>query len=226
MKKIFLLFILFPLVNFAQIDVLQGPKIHRIDSVSIDYNQNPTEVYIQEYNVFYRDIKNIIIEELGQDTLAINLFYIDCYSYYASSKTNDTIVESPQSINTPFNLIIRTYLDTNRVISNCYYRDFYTLTDSVFISKEDNHYSSLSLEELNNEGQEINIYPNPAKDKLFIKQGASVKPSRFEIINSQGAVMLKGNVEKFIDISSLDQGIYFIRFEEKGSAVIKRFVVS
>lgn len=226
MKKFLFILILLPFVSISQVEVFQGPNWHPIRAVDIEYAESPTKVSILEENQRNMSIRRISQEEISQDTLAINVFFLDCYAYFIGPKFNDTVLNVIPTINTPFNLIVRTYLDTSNLVSNCYDRDFYTLMDSVFIPVGENSYSTLSVVESNKEGKEITVYPNPAKEKLFIKQGVSFKLSNFEIINSQGNLMIKGKVDEFIDVSSLDQGIYFIHFGKDEDAEVKRFVVN
>jgi len=55
-----------------------------------------------------------------------------------------------------------------------------------------------------------NIFPNPAKDILYLKTEA-----QFEIFDISGRKQkAEGRRENAVDISSLNKGIYFIRFED------------
>jgi len=69
----------------------------------------------------------------------------------------------------------------------------------------------------------IDIYPNPANDKLtvaFSKQ----EMQRLEIFNSIGVLVFSDNIdglETEIDISNLSRGIYFVRFNSVTKKIIK-----
>lgn len=200
--------------------------MHVIDSVRIDYSQNPTEVFIREYNLRVFDIKRLTIEVKSSDTLAVNLFYIDCSSYFIGQIINDTIIHIPQGLNPSFNLIVRTYKDTNtHSYSYCPERDFYTLTDSVFISKGDSIFTTLSNNDFSIKDLDIDIYPNPVSTQLFVEYPKSINTLNYSIYNTQGNKLLNGKLEKSIDVSMLKNGIYIIRFERQNGVVTKKFIV-
>ncbi len=76
---------------------------------------------------------------------------------------------------------------------------------------------------------DVNIYPNPAQDFLFIKGIESPKSNtNWTIYNSSGKEVSEGyfNEDGLIDISSLSSGHYFIKIQD-GNATTKnlKFVV-
>ena len=75
---------------------------------------------------------------------------------------------------------------------------------------------------------EINmeIYPNPAKDIIFIKGNNRQKKLTVSIFNSSGKkVMEVKNAENSVDISELKKGIYFITVCDGNKRQIsKRFI--
>lgn len=67
----------------------------------------------------------------------------------------------------------------------------------------------------------INVYPNPAKNILRI----SSEVSTASIYNIQGQLMMNGPVNgNSIDISSLPNGMYFVRLNVEGQVVDRKFV--
>lgn len=65
--------------------------------------------------------------------------------------------------------------------------------------------------------QQLAIFPNPASDRLFIKAPATHGAIRLHVLNVQGRVVLSREFEGTgseleLDISSLNQGIFFVRF--------------
>ena len=68
----------------------------------------------------------------------------------------------------------------------------------------------------NLENEKFVIYPNPAKDYIFVKGVKSV-----EIYDVTGNLVLTGNTNDKIDISSLNQGVYFVKYENG----FKKFIV-
>ena len=62
----------------------------------------------------------------------------------------------------------------------------------------------------------VSIYPNPAKDFIFIKQNFSGKKYQVSIFNPSGQLMMKTSVadknEKIL-LTSLPKGIYILKVE-------------
>lgn len=68
--------------------------------------------------------------------------------------------------------------------------------------------------------QWVNVYPNPANTKLFIKLGnrLALEESYFELFDSQGQLVLESKlIGAFgsIDISNLDNGVYWVKIWDK-----------
>ncbi|MFO7827895.1 MAG: T9SS type A sorting domain-containing protein [Bacteroidales bacterium] len=75
---------------------------------------------------------------------------------------------------------------------------------------------------------QLTIYPNPAKDELNIKlHDAYSKNYRYTIFDTYGRVFADSFYDQNpINISNLNQGIYFIRFStSKGESITKKFIV-
>jgi hypothetical protein len=193
--------------------------------VSVDYNESPTKIRVVEENGRYREIKNLITEEISADTFAINLYYWDCVGHFTAAKQNDTIIDAPPSLDSCFNLIVRTYMDTNSVNEQCHQRDFYTLMDSVFLSKCDTLYDFLSTNSYKINKLDIVLYPNPVSTRLFVDSPNSVNTLNYSIYNTQGKQLLNGKLEESIDVSMLKNGMYIIRFEGQNGGITKRFIV-
>jgi hypothetical protein len=80
-----------------------------------------------------------------------------------------------------------------------------------------------------NEVSEIEVYPNPAKDILIIKSdvlemchGASLQ--EYTITNITGQTMMRGTISsdnQQVDVSNLENGMYFIKVGEKSVRFIK-----
>ena len=70
----------------------------------------------------------------------------------------------------------------------------------------------------------VNIYPNPAKEKIIIE---SLDKSTIEIFNTQGQIIKKyalTSKKAMINISKLSSGVYLIRVKTNKGATIKKFV--
>lgn len=229
MKNIILIILLYPILGYSQIPVVQGFKMHVIDSVHIDYSQNPTEVFVRESNFRWFSIRRLTAEVVSPDTMTLNLFYLDCSSFFIGHIKNDTIIDVPQGLNSSFNLIVRTYKDTlsdsTYFSGNCMERDFYTLMDSVFIPNGDTVFSVLSVNDESMTDQDFLLYPNPVSTQLFVEFPNSINSLNYSIFNTQGKQLLTGKLEESIDVSLLKKGMYIIRFEGVNLNLTKTFIV-
>lgn len=64
------------------------------------------------------------------------------------------------------------------------------------------------------------VYPNPAKDKVFLSEAVSV-PSR--VYNVQGQCVLQVSAgARCIDIKTLPQGVYILRVGNRSAKIVKR----
>ncbi len=70
--------------------------------------------------------------------------------------------------------------------------------------------------------EEISIYPNPVTSVLNISL-RDKKMNTYEIINTIGQTVLKGNINsKSIDVSSLDQGMYLLKMNSDKKQIIQK----
>lgn len=81
-----------------------------------------------------------------------------------------------------------------------------------------------------NTNDEWNVYPNPSTGALYIVNSSSVKEeSQIQVINSIGQSVLEETITsnyKNIDLSKLNNGVYFVKIVSDKQSVIKRVVLS
>ena len=83
-----------------------------------------------------------------------------------------------------------------------------------------------SLDETDND-QPILVYPNPANGLVNIHISANDNP-RIKLINTKGQMVLQGTVENDscrLDLSTFENGVYFIQIEGKSSITRTKIVV-
>lgn len=72
------------------------------------------------------------------------------------------------------------------------------------------------------------LYPNPANDKLYIRSNSdqTSQKSTYVIVDLYGRIVTQGvlNATESIDISSLSEGVYFIRITEDKNASTQKFI--
>lgn len=88
---------------------------------------------------------------------------------------------------------------------------------------------SVGMEEEGTFG-EFNIYPNPVKNTLFLKN-KDIAPGNFEIYNIIGEKIKEGDInaeirKTGIDMSNFNEGIYFLTMKNGNKSATKRFIVS
>ena len=73
----------------------------------------------------------------------------------------------------------------------------------------------------------LSIYPNPAKQALYIKSEQGIKPESYEVINALGQQVLYGSLQqqRSVNVSSLASGTYFIRIKTDKGVMSKQFQV-
>ncbi|MCC6722302.1 MAG: T9SS type A sorting domain-containing protein [Bacteroidia bacterium] len=67
----------------------------------------------------------------------------------------------------------------------------------------------------------IKIYPNPASDNVFIE---NMKNGSFKIFSINGELILFGNFNLMIDVSTIPAGIYLINIYSQNKSVHSRFI--
>ncbi|HNQ68609.1 MAG TPA: T9SS type A sorting domain-containing protein, partial [Bacteroidales bacterium] len=101
--------------------------------------------------------------------------------------------------------------ENNNVSENMYI--FYPATNTIetisYINQETSEHTN------------INIYPNPASSYVQFSSSEQSNFQYVQIIDCTGKIVLKTEVisNNKIDISELNSGIYFIRFDENNSNV-------
>ncbi len=69
---------------------------------------------------------------------------------------------------------------------------------------------------------ELNIYPNPATNEIFIDNFSDLKNFEYSILNQAGQTLSKGKIlSNKIDISNLANGVYYLKIEGKVYKICK-----
>ncbi len=98
------------------------------------------------------------------------------------------------------------------------------LTSQFFLEsvKSNINYSLLSTAEFN-DNSNYTIYPNPAKDKIFIKNIQSIAEVKIYDISGKVVNSLKTN-SNTVDISNLNKGIYFMEISTENNSFKTKFI--
>ncbi len=68
------------------------------------------------------------------------------------------------------------------------------------------------------------IYPNPASDILYVTYRENQSDLNYIVFSSTGQQVMKGRLEEKIDVSALDQGLYWIKVIGDGEILSHRFM--
>ena len=80
------------------------------------------------------------------------------------------------------------------------------------------------------DGKAFTIYPNPSTGKIFLSMNGYVGKAKFTISNSMGQRIIEKEfislyAARFIDLSNLPKGIYFIKMETGNGASIQKLLM-
>lgn len=154
---------------------------------------------------------------------------IDDLSVYNYAMDSTQLANITQA-NCDFNNIINIYDTTKVTVIDT---NFITIVDTNFLSV----YDTLVIDILSSTNQTfintIKVYPNPAKDFLYINNGnfTSINNYIYEIINTNGAKIFTQRVstaETTIDINTWPEGIYFLNiYNATGGLVeVKKIILN
>jgi hypothetical protein len=86
--------------------------------------------------------------------------------------------------------------------------------------------SLVGVDEVSQQGPQFSVYPNPAKNLLYISS-LEQKKLKYEIVNCVGTLVKKGFIDnQQIDLSGFSSGIYMVRvFDDEDRFSVKKFIV-
>lgn len=128
--------------------------------------------------------------------------------------TETTELNTLQSLKFPDNLLQLNFTSGSvqsydlSTVSTLYFQQYQTSVDDF----------------LTDDSQSISVYPNPASNKIFIKN-ASENASLIAVYRIDGTLVLQkqySGQNESIDISSLTSGIYVLRIENQAIKFIKQ----
>jgi hypothetical protein len=79
----------------------------------------------------------------------------------------------------------------------------------------------LSTENFSENNIDLQLFPNPVKDVLNIKMNDDL--SQAIIYNLQGQKVIESTTKQ-INVSNLENGVYFIKVNSEGKNATKRFI--
>lgn len=84
----------------------------------------------------------------------------------------------------------------------------------------------VGLTEMDRANEEVLIWPNPAKDQIFLEI-AQEEPADIKLLSLEGKILYEEKTtckSRSVNIKDLDKGIYFISLQTKNSVTVKKIV--
>lgn len=192
----------------------------KIDTAYLDISPHPEELNITVMSLAGGTVITRINQYSSNDTAVVALYFTYC-SGPASITFFDTIIPiSPSSLPAKYNVLLRSFYDTNTVDPDCNINTAPIPVDSVFLSKSD---IFLSMKEsLKYAQNKISIFPNPVGRSLSINTSSDIDIQSIAIISSVGKSVMKqiDTIESNqIDVSNLPKGRYFLQVELKSGII-------
>lgn len=178
-------------------------------------NNPKISLWVQSYNILYGYEKfNIGVSTTGNDP------------------SDFTIISGTIPDSAPVNWVRKVYNLTDYA-NQPVYIGIQCVTDNGFCLMVDDIEIGSSIDINDNlQNQSLLVYPNPAKDKIYIDFG-DLTPNnvKIEIYNMMGKMVRKYEKEEkitgtfFADISGLDSGLYLIKINDKHGVVAKKLII-
>jgi hypothetical protein len=183
--------------------------IYGSDSMNLNFNGQNQEVIIEGYG---------IIGQFGAMGYSINggsIFYLDTvFPIVSNGITVDFQMTGPAS-----NSFEDYEITFSGPISTIMHKAFESGIETVCVEEE-------LLSSTNNVKNtiELEIYPNPATDRIYIKSDHAFETAAIVAMNGQktNAVI---NKDKSIDVSNLNSGIYILNLFTNDKMITKKFII-
>lgn len=145
------------------------------------------------------------IQDITQNTITINACYYMIGTGAVTEIDKEFYIDIPNNAN--YTLKVNLYISWNETIC-----DYHSLEDTATLnfSTPVEGTVSLNTNNINGNNEKLTLYPNPVKDLLNI--GSILKIDKINIYDISGKQIYKisSPKENKIDISKLENGIYFL----------------
>lgn len=231
-KRIYIFKTYYDKTNWDDISLIELTEPIGIQTgwVGIGYDTNPNNYLNKVFHKFSYPAANSPAGPLAfynGDTLYYNYGYI-------SSATTFIDINSPQAIGIPgqsgssFLFTDNTDYYSVGVMNFSSHYMHYKITNSVFYQLE-NILTNTSTDISNSViDDSLKIYPNPAKDLLFVELNHSEEEPEITIHNSLGQIVVQSFTQEkdkiHINTSSLASGVYFLQLKNKKAVYSKKFM--
>jgi hypothetical protein len=95
----------------------------------------------------------------------------------------------------------------------------------IFGNKDPHRFTFADDEKIDeNNISEVNVYPNPASDKLYVETESEVDEVEIYDVYGRQQPIANSQQPTAIDVSGLNSGVYFVRIKTDSGDVVRRFI--
>lgn len=217
MKKIYftiVLLFLFQNINAIQI---QDIVITNLNVSDINIHTKVSDGYYFEYYNYNYSIAN--------NTITLNICYSPFFTPVVTTKENDFVIPNINIDTNNYILIVnvykRMYINNTWLCNSQIDMDTITLPFTTPL----NGIVTLSSDSFNENKNKILIYPNPSTGIINFNKIASI--NQIEVFDNLGRKVktFNTNLNDFIKLSDLENGVYFITFYSENNITTKKVVL-
>ncbi len=217
-----------PLSYLSEVkDSLSATTVQSVTDLGLDnplYDSLKTDVKVLFHTLV--DASGLVITPKGryEQTLRVRSTQQPIYLFYGRNKT--TGIYEPLNIPIPY---ATNLYNTDTTYTWWVYKKGYYIAQAITNGRLiklsyllNSSQGSANIKEL--EFSNINIYPNPCREKIYIEPDF-LSFDNYTIFNFQGVLVQEGYLSSEINIENLSSGIYLLRlFDFSGKTTSKQFV--
>ncbi|MGQ8336066.1 beta/gamma crystallin-related protein [Sunxiuqinia sp. A32] len=166
-----------------------------------DFGDNGIKLTVGDYDMFALNSIGMANDDISSIKIASG-FEVEVFSDYNFSNNAQTLFDDDDCLDDD---------GINNWISSLIVREKSTPTGVALTGASKN--------------SDLLIYPNPANNRLHVEFEGSVEKMNFSIYNNSGHLSMKGQLySNWIDISSLDTGLFFLVIQTDNETLNTKFI--
>jgi hypothetical protein len=214
------------LLQIPEDDFVTNTDVYLNTDIDTTVNEFHEIIYPLNITNNSNTIKQILVKKKELNIISGSQNFFAWKSTYSPSVFNDTsgiLIYPNTTINNRFKAIYRPNGTIGESIIQYVFYNKFDLADSSYVNI---HFNAIQNGIAHYSNDDLNIYPNPAKEILQVN-GLNTSSS-VSIIDIHGSRILNesidGKTNKSINVSNLSSGIYFLEIRSSKGVSFKKFV--
>lgn len=114
------------------------------------------------------------------------------------------------------------YSGSSKIIYHIYHKN--NRLDSATVTYQINYLKPSGIDDLTSHN--LNVYPNPADNKISIQSGTYLPNISIKIFNCLGKLVIEQSLNRLtdLDISNLEKGVYFLHILSSNQSITQPFI--